>query len=418
MITFNNVLIYVFSFFGLFSYGVFFLTVLSPRKKLYRSNKSFRPNVTVIVPIWNEGSANGERLKKTIDSLINCNYPARKLEIIIVNDGSTDNSLKLAKEYAPRVRVYSHKKSKGKTVAYNTGLRHATGELVVGLDADSFIEPDVLDKLVPCFKDPKVMAAIPSVKIWKPKGWLQKVQFQEFLSAVFIRHVQSELGGVPLAPGAFTLIRKSFLDKYGPLDHNTMTEDLEISLRIQSLNYLTENVIDANVYTSGVSTMKAFFSQRLRWFAGFIVQMKQYKHLFHKRYGNLGVFILPVSVFYIILTVFVFSYSLIMAGINLWKWLWELSLVGFRWHNLLEWKFSFFFVTINNTTILPLLLLLVGYLFMYYIKRVTYERQGVFIPFVIFTLTYWFLGSLCWILAIYYHIMGKKIKWGPNYFTA
>lgn len=418
MLTFHDMIIYILCFVGLFSYGVFLLTVLSPRKKRYQFDKSFRPKVTVIVPIWNEGSAQGERLKKTIDSLLNCTYPARKLEIIIVNDGSTDNSLALAKAYAPRVKVYSHKKPKGKTLAYNSGLRHATGELVVGLDADSFIEPDVLDKLVPCFKDPKVMAAIPSVKIWQPKGWLQKVQFQEFLSAVFIRHGQSELGGIPLAPGAFTLIRKSFLDKHGPLDHNTMTEDLEMSLRIQSLNYLTEHVIDANVYTSGVRTLKEFVRQRLRWFVGFMVQMKRYKHLFNKRYGNLGVFILPVSVIYILLTVFVFAYALIMAAINLWKWIWELSLVGFRWHDFLDWKFSFFFVTINNTTLLPFFLLLVGYLFMYYIKRVTNERQGVFIPFVIFTLTYWFLGSLCWILAIYHHITGKKIKWGPNYFTA
>jgi cellulose synthase/poly-beta-1,6-N-acetylglucosamine synthase-like glycosyltransferase len=417
-LTFHHVVIYVLCLVGLFSYSVFVLTLFSPRKKQYKLDKKFRPSVSVIVPIWNEGSAQGERLKKTIDSLLNCSYPQEKLEIIIVNDGSSDNSLSLANAYKKHgVKVFSHKKPRGKTLAFNTGLKHATSELVVGLDADSFIEPDVLDKLTPCFKDKHVMAAIPSVKIWKPQSWLQRIQFQEFLSAVFIRHVQSELGGVPLAPGAFTLIRKSFLDKYGSLDHSTMVEDLEMSLRIQSEHFLTENVIDANVYTSGVKTMKEFFRQRLRWFVGFMVQLKRYKHLFSKEYGNLGVFVLPVSVIYIFLVVFVFGYTVVMAFTNLVKWLLELQLIGFRWAELLEWSFDPFFLTINNTTTLPFLLVIIMFAFMYYIKRVSNEKQPILYSFLVFTFTYWFLGSLCWVLAIYYRLRGKKIKWGPNYFT-
>ncbi len=418
LFTFNDILILILCFIGVFTSFFFLLTIFSPRKKRYKLDPKYRPKISIIVPIWNEGSANGERLKKTIDSLLQCNYPKNKLEIIVVNDGSTDNSLQLAKQYVKYgVKVLSYKTSKGKTSAVNFGMKHATGELVAGLDADSFIMPDVLDKLVPCFKDPKVMAAVPSIKIWKPKNLLQYIQSHEFMSAVFIRHVQSELGGVPLAPGAFTLIRKSFIDAHGTLRTDTMVEDLEISLRVQSEHYLIENVVDANVYTSGVKTFRAFISQRIRWFCGFIIQMRRYKHLVSPKYGNLGVFILPTSIIYVLLTLFMFFYTMIMLIYNLVDWLWAIHLVGLDMTQIFDFTFDPFFLTFSNTTVLPVILFFVLLGFMYYIKRISNEKQGILLPYLIFSFTYWFLGALCWVIAVYYYVKGKKIKWGPNYFS-
>lgn len=417
--SFSEVLIYVASFIGLFTSIFYILTLTSPsRSRIPKPDPHFKPKVSIIIPIWNEGSANGERLRKTVDSLLNCNYPKDKLEIIIVNDGSTDNSLELAKGYEKYgVKVLSNDVSGGKTNAINKGMKFATGELVAGLDADSFIEPDVIDKMVPCFKKEKVMAVIPSIKIHKPKSILQKIQFQEFLSAVFVRHLQAELGAVPLAPGAFTMIRKEFIDKYGGLNPHTMVEDLEMSMRIQSENYLIENVIDVNVYTSGVKTIKAFILQRIRWFLGFLIQVKKYKHLFGKQYGNLGIFILPVSVAFIVLTLIMFTYSSIMLVVNLVKWIHEVYIAGF----VFDW-FSFnkdlFFITITNKTLLPLLLLIIMLVFMFYIKKISKEKENILIPFITFAFTYWFLGALCWILAIYHYVMKKPVRWGPNKFIS
>jgi poly-beta-1,6-N-acetyl-D-glucosamine synthase len=416
---FSDILIYIASFIGLFTSLFYILTLLSPsRSKSLRKDHKFKPKVSIIVPIWNEGSANGERLKKTINSLLNCNYPKEKLEIIIVNDGSTDNSLELAKGYEKYgIKVLSNKISGGKTNAINKGMKYATGELVAGLDADSFIEPDVIDKMVPYFKKKKVMAVIPSVKIYKPKTFLQKIQFQEFLSAVFVRHLQAELGAIPLAPGAFTMIRKTFIDKYGGLNPHTMVEDLEMSMRIQSENYLIENVIDVNVYTSGVKTVKAFFLQRIRWFLGFIIQIKKYKHLFGRKYGNLGVFILPVSVAFILLTIIVFCYSAVMLVTNTIKWIHEISIAGyvFEWFPMHK---DLFFFTISNKTILPIILLIIMFLFMRYIKKISNEKQSIIIPFISFIFTYWLLGALCWLISIYYYITKKPVRWGPNKFIS
>jgi cellulose synthase/poly-beta-1,6-N-acetylglucosamine synthase-like glycosyltransferase len=417
--SFNTIIIYILSFAGLFTSIFYFLTLTSPRKSKAQTKIKYFPKISVIIPIWNEGSANGERLRKTLDSLLNCDYPKDKLEIIIVNDGSTDNSLELAKEYEKHgAIVLSHKVSQGKTNAVNKGMKYATGELVTGFDADSFMMPDVFMKLIPCFNNKNVMAAIPSIKIWKPKSILQMIQAQEFFSAVFIRYLQSELGGLPLAPGAFTLIRKSFLDKYGQLSSNTMVEDLEISLRIQSENYLIEHIIDANVYTSGVKTFKAFVSQRLRWFCGFIIQIKKYKHLINKKYGNLGVFILPSSIGFVLLSLIAFSYGIVMIVYNLIKYLIRVSLVGINLDKLFELKLELFFMDINNQTMIPILLLIILFSYIMYTKVMSKEKQPIFWQFVVFTLTYWFLGPFCWIKAIYYHLLKKKIKWGPNYFTS
>jgi biofilm PGA synthesis N-glycosyltransferase PgaC len=417
-VEFQDIVIWVVCFIGFFVSVMYILTLLSSPRKNPRPDPKYKPRVSIIIPVWNEGSGKAEGLRKTIKSLLDCRYPKDKLEIIVVNDGSTDNSLQIAEEYRKfGIKIFSHRKPLGKTRAVNTGMKHATGEFVSALDADSFIMPDVIDKLVPHFKNPQVMAAIPSLKIWKPRSFLQQVQFQEFLSADFIRQLQSELGSVPLAPGAFTLIRKSFIDKYGSLDQNTMVEDLEISLRIQSKFFLIENVPDANVYTTGLNTLRGFISQRVRWFTGFMIQLKRYRHLLSRRYGNLGVFILPISIIYIILSLFLFVYAISLGTYNLVKFFFELKLVGFDFRHWFEFHFDSFFLTISNSTILPIFLLIIFLMFMYYIKKISEEKQSIIIPFISYILTYWFIGSYCWVVAIYYYMTKKKIRWGPNYYS-
>ncbi len=415
----NSILIYLASAVGLFTSVFYILTILSPsRANLHKADPKYKPKVSVIIPIWNEGSAKGERLKKTLDSLLASNYPKEKLEIIIVNDGSTDNSLELAKTYEKYgVLVLSHEKSRGKTNAINTGMKHATGEFVAGLDADSYMEPDVIGRMVPCFKNKKVMAVIPSIKIAKPKGLLQKIQFHEFLSAVLVRHLQAELGAIHLAPGAFTMIRKTFIDKYGGLNPHTMVEDLEMSMRIQSEHYMIENVIDVQVFTSGVTTLKAFVSQRVRWFLGFLIQIKKYKHMFSARYGNLGLFILPASVAFIFLSLASFLYASVMLVVNIIKWIHEIRIAGF----IFDLEFintDLFFFTFSNKVVIPLLLLVIMFMFTLYIKRISNEKENILIPFILFISTYWFLGAYCWLKALYHYITKKPIRWGPNKFIS
>jgi hypothetical protein len=106
-----------------------------------------------------------------------------------------------------------------------------------------------------------------------------------------------------------------------------------------------------------------------------------------------------------------------MLVYNLIDWLWKIQLVGIDWKNIFDLTFDPFYMTISNTTILPFILFFVLLGFMYYIKKISEERQGILLPYLLFSVSYWFLGALCWVLAAYYYLTGKKIKWGPNYFS-
>ena len=174
MVSFNDLVVYLVCIIGIFTYIVFLLTLFSPNKKKYEKDSSYRPKVSILVPVWNEAREEGIGIRRTLDSLIGCDYPKEKLEIIVVNDGSTDASLDIIKEYKKHgIKIFSHKKPKGKTKALNTGFKHSSGELIASLDADTIIMPDVLDKLVPCFKDKDVMGAKNTVSGVPQRGFYQ-----------------------------------------------------------------------------------------------------------------------------------------------------------------------------------------------------------------------------------------------------
>jgi cellulose synthase/poly-beta-1,6-N-acetylglucosamine synthase-like glycosyltransferase len=98
-------------FSGLFT-SMFYILILLQKDPVYPPLKEY-PSISVVVPFWNEGSNNGERMRKTVDSLLRADYPKNKLEIILVNDGSSDNSLDIAKEYEKKhgIKVFSNKTS-------------------------------------------------------------------------------------------------------------------------------------------------------------------------------------------------------------------------------------------------------------------------------------------------------------------
>ena len=117
----------------------------------------------------------------------------------------------------------------------------------------------------------------------------------EFLLGVYLRKVFAFLGSIHVTPGCGTIYRKSFFDETGPYQEGNLTEDIEVAFRIQTLDGIIENSIDAEVFTLGVRKFKPLLNQRLRWYKGFIDNTVMYKRIFGAKYGNLGMFILPCS---------------------------------------------------------------------------------------------------------------------------
>src|SRR3954452_2388443 len=126
---------------------------------IYRSvrDAGLEPRVAIVMPGFNEEDAIGRSLR----SLLEVDYPAAKLEIVAVNDGSTDQTLAAMQAVAaeePRVQVIDFPENRGKRAAMAAGIRATNAEIVAFVDSDSILEPDALRKLMQGFADPKVGA--------------------------------------------------------------------------------------------------------------------------------------------------------------------------------------------------------------------------------------------------------------------
>ena len=241
--------------------------------------------VSILIPAYNEA----ESIGKTIESALALDYPKEKLEIIVIDDGSKDDTFKLAKKYKsnkwPKVRIFS-KSNGGKGSALNLGISKAENEIIVSMDADTFVQKNALKKMIACFYSDKIMSVTPSMGVYKPESILQRIQQIEYYMGNFLRKSFAIVDSIHVTPGAFSAYRKEFFQKHGGYDVGNITEDLEIALRIQKLGYRIENAPEAVVYTIVPKTFKALIIQRRRWYTGLTKNLYHYKELFgiKKRY--------------------------------------------------------------------------------------------------------------------------------------
>ncbi|HUO56145.1 MAG TPA: glycosyltransferase [Candidatus Paceibacterota bacterium] len=326
-------IMYVFLFVSLY-FEVFMLVSFLERRgqKTVESimNLEKLPHFAVVVPAYNEENSIGA----TIESLLQLNYPKDKLDIIVVDDGSRDETYKVAMRYTddPRVQVYK-KENGGKYTAMNFALARTNAEFIGCLDADSTVAPDALRNMVPAFQDPKVAAVTPGVLIKKPETLLQYMQEAEYRLSVFNRFTQAALGAAFITPGAFSMFRVSFVRATGGWRHAHSTEDLEMALRIQDSDYIIGNAPGAVVYTGTPRTFAKLFHQRVRWTYGFLRNALDYKHMFgNPRYGNLGLVILPTAVVSIGIALYFFIRIVYYTLIDIGHIIMRYEIAGFFFH--------------------------------------------------------------------------------------
>lgn len=307
-----EVLAYPFVFLGLYFEVFMLLTLLSgtARERRGRGAADHTPPVAIIVPCWNEQDTVGG----TVRSLLAMDYPKDKLRIILVNDGSTDNTKEVMDSYAdnPQITVI-HKENGGKHTAINLGIEHATDAEFVGcLDADSFVAPDALRHIIPCFDDPKVAAATPAMSVFQPKNLLEQMQNAEYIVGIASRHALSAVNGIYVTPGPFSFYRRSVIEELGGFRHAHQAEDMEMALRIQRAGYEIDNAPRARVYTKVPRSVPKLIKQRTRWTTGFLRNvMSDYRDLVgNPRYGALGLMVLPLGFAAIVGGAFLFLVAL------------------------------------------------------------------------------------------------------------
>ena len=410
----QTLILYGSLFISLFFEVFLLITYLEVREELNREESYLGkdiqkfPTVTIIVPCFNEERT----VDNTIRSLLNLDYPKEKLSIIIVDDGSTDGTGRalLRFESHPKISVLS-KENGGKYTALNLALEKVQSELVGCLDADSFVNADALRKIVPFFQDTSIMAVTPSIKVFEPKSVLQYLQKIEYSWGIFLRRMLSSIGALYVTPGPFSIFRVRVFRELGGYAPGHHTEDLEIALRMQKHRYKIVNSQGAHVYTVAPKSLGALYRQRVRWTYGFLNNALDYREMFfNKKYGHIGIFILPIAASSIFSTLFVAISSVWHNLSRVLDALVKFQTVGFHWQSSLP-SFDWFFI---NTGVLPILALsaVILTLVILYLSIKMADGQVRLSRGIFFYLTlYIFIVPLWLAKAVFNTIFRRQVDW-------
>jgi cellulose synthase/poly-beta-1,6-N-acetylglucosamine synthase-like glycosyltransferase len=410
---FVELVIYASIYTGLFATTFYILSFWSGQKKEKQLFKdSELPKVSILIPVYNEEKS----IERTLKSILKSNYPKGKFEVIVIDDGSKDNTLKYAKKFESKiVRVFSAKHG-GKGHALNFGIKKAKGEIIFSMDADTMVEPRSVKNMTKFFKNKDVMCSTPAMTVYKPKGILQKVQYIEYLTGLFLRKTFSYLNAIHVTPGAFSAYRRTFFDKHGGYDENNITEDLEMSLRIQHHGYTIENSNEAPAYTIAPNTFMGLLKQRRRWYAGLMKNTWRYRDIFSPRHGDLGLFVFPIALISIVFCVFITAYLFFKTLFRVKDELIFLNSINFDFSNLFNLNFyflermAFLFFTNPIVIFLFFFMIVIGFYLHYASKKlgnVTGVVSGFFLFFIFFALFFGFW----WIVSIFYVLFNRKISW-------
>lgn len=407
---FADILPHILVFVSLY-FEVFLLVTFLERRGEIRQDppepKAF-PTATVIVPCFNEE----QTVAGTLDSLLALDYPKDKLSIFAIDDGSKDNTWKVLQKYKdnPQIRLFQKENEGSKYKALNLGLAHVTSEIVGCLDADSYVDAQALKRVALRFEDPTTMAVTPAIKLHQPRNFLQMVQRAEYSFSVFIRKIFALIGSVYITPGPFSFFRKSVFDTLGPYRHAHHTEDLEIGLRMQTVDYRIDNAHDAYVYTVSPSTLRGLFKQRVRWVHGFLENAIDYRDIFFKpRYGNLSMFILPLAAFSIFSALYLTGYSFVYAGSMVTDKVTEISTIGFSlsWPKMVT---DWFFLNTESLTLLSIVLILLTLSLIVIGKAIAREKKFSR-DILYFLFCYGFIAPLWLAKSVYNTAFSRKTTW-------
>lgn len=196
-----------------------------------------------------------------------------KLEIIVVDDGSTDNTLQTAKTVQrkhPEVCVkVVRQENAGKAHALNNGIKnYATGKLIMCLDADSCVASKAIANGVQHFRNPRVKGISANVKIIKQRTLLNLIQRSEYIVCYQMKRAQTYFNIEYIIGGIGSMFRKSTLERVGYYDTDTITEDIDLTMKILRLGNKSNKVVyaaDMIAYTESCLSMKALLRQRYRW---------------------------------------------------------------------------------------------------------------------------------------------------------
>jgi cellulose synthase/poly-beta-1,6-N-acetylglucosamine synthase-like glycosyltransferase len=221
----------------------------------------------------------------------------------------------------------------------------------------------------------------------------------------------SSMGALYVTPGPFSIFRTQVFRELGGYRYAHMTEDMEMAMRMQKNRYKIVNSHGAHVYTVTPSTLRGLVKQRARWTYGFLNNGIDYKEMFfNKKYGNIGLFILPIATFSIFSALFMVSNVIYGWGVRITQIVHRIQAVGFNWKFSTP-SFDWYFI---NTGTLPIIIIsAVGItLFTLYLSLRMADGKFKFHRGILYYLfLYTFMVPLWLIKALFDTIFKRKVSW-------
>ena len=264
-----------------------FLSVAYNLTRIKKETKVF-PKISIVVPAFNEAKT----IKNCIKSLQNVDYP--NFEIIIVDDGSSDNTFEIANK-CDQAKVF-RQENQGKPIALNNGISRSSGEIILTIDADTELNREALRTLARRFAANNRLGAVAgNVKVKREPTILNAIQSAEYATGInLVRKGQSVLGTVIIVPGPVAALKKEAIEAVGFFSDDTFAEDFDITVKILKEGYEIEYEEASLAYTDTPKNTEDLIKQRRRWYRGMIQVLDKHKGMyFNRQYGVVGLLGIP-----------------------------------------------------------------------------------------------------------------------------
>lgn len=396
-------------FISLYMLSMFLIIYLKNRKEIFscpKTNKEY--SVSFLVPAFNEERT----IADTIKHILDIDYSI--LEIILINDKSTDNTLKIMNTLAEKhfkIKVLDNKINLGKAGSLNRAWRIAKGELVVVVDADSYPASNSLRSMVGYFDDEKNAVVSAPVIARNTNRFIEKLQSIEYKMISLTRKLLEYVDSIYVTPGPLAVYRKKALEEINGFDEKNMTEDIEATWHLTHNGWNRKMCLNTHVSSTVPNKFKAWYKQRRRWNVGGLQCIYKYrKSLFDIKKGMLGFFIIPF---------FILSTFLGLLGLSIFCYLITQRIIA----RFLLTKYSIiagtpilsldeFYITPTILNYLGIALFFLGLIFLFIVFAVLKERvfrkENILnIPF--YMIVYIAFYPFIMIAAIWHMIKGKRV---------
>ena len=284
--------------------------------RLGATRADYEPTVSVVIPVFNEGAS----IYQTIASVLALDYPKSKLEVIVVDDASSDDSLTFARRAErehENVTVLASPVNQGKRAGINRAVERSQAEIIVSVDSDVCVDRQALRRLVARFTRPEIGAVGGRVRVWNAhENWLTRMQTIKYhFGYEYLKNLERAFESVMCLSGCLTAYRRTVLEELRPvLERRALCgvpirygEDRFLTRQIIKAGYRTLSVTDAVCKTKVPTTLRGYFAQQLRWRRSNLVDFLGALSHLHRLQPL-------VAVHYVSLFALLCAYPLVVAG--------------------------------------------------------------------------------------------------------